>query len=980
MVVANIYDKCLKKIRPDTELLWQEINNAGIFHIGDGNKKDGLTSKWLFLRTYQRIGHRIFYGTSEAFLDRYKSKLGTDWAIIKRREDLHNRLYAKLELKVDKLIDLKTTEITKHNRVNDQINTKSNIRQGTNHREYQGQEHALHKETPVSPMDMVAGEFGELVKSDLLTVDTTTAQGVKKRKRDEEGKPIYVIDPKTGKKSQEYDITPNQDHTKLSQSDKGGDKAKGIEKGGSDKTIRYQEQPQFANQISKILQSFQMTETEFTDIINSYDNLGFYSTFMPMGGIDLELASMGADAYVPPEAMTGTGEEEPAKAGGKAKTKFDRLTPEEYAQMKRDGLPVEKTLTLENLVRRRDEVRSKPALKSDQNRPTLLKGLDGLVEAFWEEVIWTDLANFDKVMNNITGFQSFKRELRLRTELIGRYRRRKMKMKQVFYCLQGKAGVGKTEISRTLAKAYKRPINILGMAGQNHPKILKGMRPTLGNAKYGRVAEAFIECKYPVFKSLMELKKQLAVLEKKNKKALTKLEGEKIIWLKDEIKEITKNKRQKGKFTKIINTLKPKVENDTATVDEKITLWETEKLLKNIDGKVYGLSSQAPIILLDEFEKAKDETVLFIVGQMTDKGVNFDYYDEFLECSIDLSQAIILLTSNYWHKVPDFVRSRCKRVNINLLSYEERMEILHTILRIQVIERFSEGGEKEIEWRKETGELSQHQKEILKLYEARQVSPYKVEGADKFLRLCMTEEFGVRGSIQNLEYSLDFLEVIQERGWLEKLHSLNDYNGEPAIDEHIDGSGEIRLAYQFNNVKANTAEGTIGNYVDYLTFDKKRDMEVVETTELKKGKYESVLNMVPGFQNWKGQEIFSRDWKPIDPTTEYDPSAGTIEPPKPAPNAITIKPRGLLQFNTYGDDDLYKMEGINTNLQSKNINKIILIAQFGKKNRNDYEQIINENMNRDWKIWIKNKDKVLYSDNNTTATILTKWDIDRANA
>ena len=98
-------------------------------------------------------------------------------------------------------------------------------------------------------------------------------------------------------------------------------------------------------------------------------------------------------------------------------------------------------------------------------------------------------------MNSITGFKEFKKELRNRTELIERYRRRGKKMKQVFYCLQGKAGVGKTEIATRLAKGYKRPINILGMAGQNHPKILKGMRPTLQNAKYGRVAEAFIDAK-----------------------------------------------------------------------------------------------------------------------------------------------------------------------------------------------------------------------------------------------------------------------------------------------------------------------------------------------------------------------------------------------------------------------------------------------------------------------------------------------------
>jgi len=80
---------------------------------------------------------------------------------------------------------------------------------------------------------------------------------------------------------------------------------------------------------------------------------------------------------------------------------------------------------------------------------------------------------------------------------------------------------------------------------------------------------------------------------------------------------------------------------------------------------------------------------------MTDKGINHSYYDEFLEAYLDLSQAIILLTSNYWHKVPDFVRSRCKRVNINLLSYAEILEILNTILRIQVRDIFYADTERE---------------------------------------------------------------------------------------------------------------------------------------------------------------------------------------------------------------------------------------------------------------------------------------------
>ena len=43
---------------------------------------------------------------------------------------------------------------------------------------------------------------------------------------------------------------------------------------------------------------------------------------------------------------------------------------------------------------------------------------------------------------------------------------------------------------------------------------------------------------------------------------------------------------------------------------------------------------------------------------------------------IDLSEALILLTANYLSKVPDFVKDRCKPVNIELLTYAQRLEVL----------------------------------------------------------------------------------------------------------------------------------------------------------------------------------------------------------------------------------------------------------------------------------------------------------------
>jgi|SRR5437588_5711079 len=121
-------------------------------------------------------------------------------------------------------------------------------------------------------------------------------------------------------------------------------------------------------------------------------------------------------------------------------------------------------------------------------------------------------------MSQITGFKEFKAELRTRTEIAAYYLDIGQKPPQIFYCLLGKPGVGKSEISKTLAKAYNRPFNVLGMAGQAHPKILKGMRPTLDGAKYGRITESFVDCKANIFITKEEHQKELARINKKTKK------------------------------------------------------------------------------------------------------------------------------------------------------------------------------------------------------------------------------------------------------------------------------------------------------------------------------------------------------------------------------------------------------------------------------------------------------------------------------
>jgi len=79
------------------------------------------------------------------------------------------------------------------------------------------------------------------------------------------------------------------------------------------------------------------------------------------------------------------------------------------------------------------------------------------------------------------------------------------------------------------------------------------------------------------------------------------------------------------------------------------------------------------IILLDEFEKVRDEGLRNMLGNVLDIKKNKDWYDQFLGYRVDLSDCILLCTANYVDQVPDFVQNRAEMVNIELAKYEQRV-------------------------------------------------------------------------------------------------------------------------------------------------------------------------------------------------------------------------------------------------------------------------------------------------------------------
>jgi len=58
------------------------------------------------------------------------------------------------------------------------------------------------------------------------------------------------------------------------------------------------------------------------------------------------------------------------------------------------------------------------------------------------------------------------------------------------------------------------------------------------------------------------------------------------------------------------------------------------------------MRSRAPIILLDEFEKASREDILNVIGKMTDRKLNYTFLDKYFNFNLDINEAIILLTAN----------------------------------------------------------------------------------------------------------------------------------------------------------------------------------------------------------------------------------------------------------------------------------------------------------------------------------------------
>jgi len=138
-----------------------------------------------------------------------------------------------------------------------------------------------------------------------------------------------------------------------------------------------------------------------------------------------------------------------------------------------------------------------------------------------------------------------------------------------------------------------------------------------------------------IFVNLNELKEQLVELEAITNKTLFQEQEIK------EIKELIKDMEEKG---------------------------ETER---KVDA-----NSKAPIVLFDEAEKVSNSAVLDALGKVLDPNVNSAHWDKFFEGLLNLKYCVFFLTMNWEERCPKFIKDRCQMVDIELLTYPQRIGVL----------------------------------------------------------------------------------------------------------------------------------------------------------------------------------------------------------------------------------------------------------------------------------------------------------------
>lgn len=511
----------------------------------------------------------------------------------------------------------------------------------------------------------------------------------------------------------------------------------------SDKTTITKQQPH--QQVARLIQCYSLVEFDLVSFLQSFQHF-FDNVFTLPGEIKWDYLN-GTFHYKTRQQIEAEQPEEKKK-----KPKFNLwkdLSEEEWKEIHSiNEEPHMPTWYLEYLWRtynRLKENAPKQRGGTAEKTARAMETIEKLMETFYGEIYWSSLENYDEVMSQIVGFKEFKAELRNQIEVAERRKRRGAKPPQTFYVLLGKAGVGKSEICQRLAKALKRPIHIINVGGMEHVSELEGKAPSYSAANYGKITEAYVDKTTLIKYTLQDLENEVKRMKQRGEKVLTQWEKDRIERLELEIKDWKKANEKRRRHN--------------------------QPILKE---KSKGVCSRAPIILLDEFEKASKQEILDKIGNITDRKLNWTFTDKFLNLRIDLSEALIFLTANYLSKVPDFLRDRLKPVNIELLTYAQRIEVLRSM--------------------------------VDELAEDNDVAELKPLISDDFLKMCITETWGIRGGINNLVVVMTFLELMLVRGVVEEITDLANFTD--YWETEVEGvSGYLRSRDGIMRISYDTLKG-----------------------------------------------------------------------------------------------------------------------------------------------------------------------------
>jgi len=599
------------------------------------------------------------------------------------------------------------------------------------------------------------------------------------------------------------------------------------------KTIDTKHQRQ--QQIGRIIQAILAVDVDFSPLLEKYqDKYAWKFTSPPGGELNIDY-STGTLRFQPSEEEF---EEELDWRTGKEIKKIqsdpdlDEISQDQWKAKRDRGEAVELSWDLECWARYKRRLESTIMGKTDAAQEIerkRIKACERLMDIFSWDIYIPPLAHFDEIMNGIVGFQNFKKELRDRLEVAYEYRSIGEKQPQIFYCLLGRPGVGKSEISQRLSKALNRPILILSMGGATDTFTLEGVESSYKSSNWSEILEIMVEGKSQQTIFLDQLETELKMYQDiKNK---TDFQVEKIEQLEKYIKDM----------------------KDKKVLEMKL-----------------DLGCKAPIILIDEGEKVKDKAVLDAIGKILDAKLNWNHKDKFFEYRINLSNCLIFTTMNDIDRVPGFIKDRCKMVDIELLSYNDRKKILEDEAT-NFVRRFfpvktSDGKvdreaqeklAKDIDKDHPVGKLSTNQQKVRNLI------------GGKTIKACITESWGIRGGLMNLNKVLDLLLLIkvQERLW--SINSLDNWNwdSDEQPKDSDDYSDKVRKLLYYNlPIKGNTLVGLKQKY-EGLTLTKKVDLD---------------FEAKPGNRNW-AKILHPRnqikDWEDKNGKRAYDPRTDDYHDP-----------------------------------------------------------------------------------------------------